>query len=541
MVSSSRAGRGLGWAWLATLVALSQSFAWQGHARRRRPSLLGVASTRGHDLPRTQHHHVEDSSRASGGGAAVGGAETPRRRLPEEALSSYMVNPTSSQPRGSAAPELQGEELMQWQRNMMTLIKPFRNVELERQKDPSATDAQLATRLGYRDVADMRRAIQVGSQAREEMILRHLPIVFKYQRKYAEWAARRGLSAQELFQEGSVALVRVLDRFTDLYPEGFKATFGSYVQQWVKADMLRAINEQRHGLRVPGHFMRDFAPLKRIRDELSALQGREVTLEEWAEHVNVPAQTLASYLERDRVAETLSLSKPHVTTGTTLESQLVAQGDSPESAMSKRDINEVLLSAINALPERDAELIRLRFGVGRDGAMDQPTMTQRDVAELWGRHQPEISALEAQALDNLREALRLDSDRGKALRAAASDTAVGFTPLREVENVDGELVRWPASPAALTPTGTAAPARPRSARGLHRALPPSISGEPPHRSQKLLGSSLPSEAKNGASEPPLHGSDQAVEAVDWPESPLSSVGDNEQDLADEDGRIIFGR
>lgn len=247
-----------------------------------------------------------------------------------------------------------------------------------------------AERAGL-DVGSFRTVLRRGLRAKEHMVAANLRLVVSIAKKYLN----RGLTFQDLIQEGSVGLIRGAEKFD---PEkGFK--FSTYATWWIRQAITRAIADHSRTIRLPVHVNDTIATIKKTTRELSLKLNRKPTDEEVAEEVNVSVEKLRFLTRSSR--STLSLETPisrnNEDSAATLGSFIEWSGDSPEESTTKSLLREDLENVLNTLTPRERDVVRMRYGFD-DGRMK----TLEEIGMMFEVTRERIRQIEAKALRKLR-------------------------------------------------------------------------------------------------------------------------------------------
>lgn len=250
------------------------------------------------------------------------------------------------------------------------------------------TDEEWATACDYDNLRQFNRRLHIGRRAKDKMVQSNLRLVVSIAKKYMN----RGLSFQDLIQEGSLGLIRAAEKFD--HEKGYK--FSTYATWWIRQAITRAIADQSRTIRLPVHLYETISRIKKTTKMLSQKMGRKPTEEEIAEDMEMTIEKLRFIAKSAQLP--ISLETP---IGKEEDSRLgdfiEADGETPEDEVAKNLLREDLENVLDSLSPRERDVLRLRYGLD-DGRMK----TLEEIGQIFNVTRERIRQIEAKALRKLR-------------------------------------------------------------------------------------------------------------------------------------------
>lgn len=237
------------------------------------------------------------------------------------------------------------------------------------------------------------RIAEGDQSAKNELVEANLRLVVSLARHYQGC----GLSYQDLIQEGNIGLIKAAEKFDVL--KGFR--FSTYASWWIKQALSRAIADQSRTIRIPVHMTENINKFKKTERELLSQLNREPKIKEIADAMGISekqAKEIQSYIVEPTSLDIQVGDDDDTTIGSFIEDTHFVN---PESAYIKESNGDVVNAVLDTLSDREANILRLRFGIGGKKAM-----TLEEVGKEYGLTRERIRQIEAKALRKLRHPSR---------------------------------------------------------------------------------------------------------------------------------------
>jgi RNA polymerase nonessential primary-like sigma factor len=260
-------------------------------------------------------------------------------------------------------------------------------LELEVRQGEKPGPDQLAEAAGLTPQL-LRRRLQGGRRAKERMVAANLRLVVSVAKKYT----RRNMELLDLIQEGTIGLVRGVEKFDPT--RGYK--FSTYAYWWIRQGITRAIAEKSRTIRLPIHITETLNKLKKGQRELSQELGRTPTVTELAGYVELPEEEVKDLLCRARQPVSLE-TKVGDGEDTELLDLLAGDGVLPAEMVDGECLKGDLRALLDQLPELQGKVLKMRYGI--EG--EEP-MSLTGIGRILGISRDRVRNLERDGLAGLR-------------------------------------------------------------------------------------------------------------------------------------------
>jgi RNA polymerase primary sigma factor len=230
-------------------------------------------------------------------------------------------------------------------------------------------------------------------RARDRMVRANLRLVVNLARGYAG----KGLSLQDLIEEGNLGLLRAV--------EGFDPTMGTrfstYASYWIKQSIKRALINSAKTIRIPAYMVELLSKWRRASNRLSEELGRTPTPEEIARILGLPKKKLTIIKKAIRIYNSTPQTDQSETGWSLGEMIMDERMKSPEDELVESDVLKHVMEMIEAMDQREATVLRMRFGLEN---MEPHTL--KEIGEQLGLTRERVRQIETEALNKLGDGLK---------------------------------------------------------------------------------------------------------------------------------------
>jgi RNA polymerase primary sigma factor len=250
--------------------------------------------------------------------------------------------------------------------------------------------------LNAEEERELASRIEAGdSAARDQMVRANLRLVVNIARGYVG----KGLSLQDLIEEGNLGLLRAVEGFDP----SMNTRFSTYASYWIKQSIKRALVNSAKTIRIPAYMVELLAKWRRATTKLQDELGRSPTHEEIARELGLPKKKLNIIKKAIRIYNSTPQTE-QLEAGWSLDEMLMdGHSKTPDSEMVEADDLNQVLSLLERMDKREAQVLRMRYGLD-----DAEPKTLKEIGECLGLTRERVRQIENEALAKLSESMQAE-------------------------------------------------------------------------------------------------------------------------------------
>lgn len=278
-----------------------------------------------------------------------------------------------------------------------------------------------------------RHAMAIYRKARDRMTAANLKLAFFHAKKYLY----SGEPLDDLAQEGNVGLLKAVDRYD--WRRGFR--FSTYATWWIRQQIGRHVADKARTIRVPVHIYEKAQRMERVAEAFEKAVGREPSIDELAKLLEMPARKVATL--QHIAPEPSPIDELSINELIAIDTRDALLPADPAELVEAAELRTAVDEMISSLPDKDARILRLRFGIGIDEAL-----TLEEVGQLYAVTRERIRQIEAKAIRKLKHPARVESFTRMALgMRSETRSPVSITSDTDAEEMPGSADRTSEPPA----------------------------------------------------------------------------------------------